>query len=83
MGELDMSQSLTIELPEEFLELCKRDHTTPETVLRGFIGDLCATTSMNFDRPRDDGYGSNGSDERECAWRYYDRAGYNRAQFGE
>lgn len=77
-----MTTPITIELPDEFLELCKRDHTTPETVLRGFIGDLSATTSMNFDRPRDDGYASNGSDERDLAWQYYDRAGYNRAQFG-
>ena len=78
-----MFKSITIELPEEFLDLCSRDHTTPETILRGFIGDLCGSTSMDFDKPRDDGYSSNGSDERNMAWDYYDRAGYNRAQFGE
>ena len=72
-----MTTPLTIDLPEEFIELCRRDQTDPQTVLRGFIGDLCGSTSPDFDRPRDDGYGSRGSDERECAWRYYDRAKYN------
>lgn len=79
-----MTQKITIELPEEFLHLCERDHTTPETVLRGFIGDLCGSTSPDFDRMgREDGYGSHGSDERNMAWEYYDRCSYNRAQFGE
>lgn len=75
-----MPQTITIELPDEFIDLCKRDHTTPETVLRGFIADLCSIQSLASD-PRADGYQSNGSDERQCAWEYYDRAGYNRAQF--
>lgn len=81
-----MEKTITLELPEEFLNLCKRDHTTPETILRGFISDLCGATSPDFDRMgvgRTDGYGSNGSDEREMAWQYYDRCNYNQAQFGE
>ena len=69
-----MTTPLTIDLPEEFVDMCRRDRTTPETVLRGFIADLCCLQSL-----RADGYNSNGSDERELAWRYYDRAGYNLA----
>lgn len=32
---------VTIELPIEFIELCVRDQVEPQTVLRGFIADLC------------------------------------------
>lgn len=73
--------TITIQLPDELLALCERDKTTPEAILRGFIGDLCGATSADFDRGRVDGYGSHGSDERSLAWQYYDRCGYNRAQF--
>lgn len=68
-------QKVTIELPEEFLELCKSDQTEPERVLRGFIADLCGL--MNWgSNPRKDGYSSNGSDERMMAREYYERVGY-------
>lgn len=68
-------RKLTIELPPEFLELCQRDGTTPETVLKGFIADLCGI--MNWtSNPRTDGYSSNGSDERDLAEQYYQRVGY-------
>ena len=47
----------------------------PETVLRGFIADLAEI--MNWARnPREDGYSSNGSDERRMAREYYERVGY-------
>ena len=66
---------VTIELPVEFIELCERDRVTPETVLRGFIADLCGI--MNWaNNPRADGYSSNGSDERDKAAAYYERVGY-------
>jgi hypothetical protein len=66
---------ITIELPAEFVELCKRDNVPPETVLRGFIADLCEI--MNWaSNPRTDGYSSNGSDERQMANDYYERVGY-------
>ncbi len=72
-----------LKLPKEFIELCKRDRVTPETVLRGFIADLCGITNWAYPdqsegrlpRPKD-GYESNGSDERELAYQYYDRVGY-------
>ncbi|MES9906143.1 MAG: hypothetical protein ABW168_26125 [Sedimenticola sp.] len=70
-----MKQHLTIELPQEFIELCKEDQIEPEQVLRGFIADLCEI--MNWQsNPREDGYSSNGSDERRIAREYYERVGY-------
>jgi hypothetical protein len=66
---------LIIELPQEFNDLCERDGTDPETVIRGFIADLCGIVSW-ADHPREDGYNSNGSDERMLAEDYYERVGY-------
>lgn len=66
---------LTINLPQEMIDLCDRHGITPNTVLRGFVADLCGI--MNWAKaPRDDGYSSNGSDERDMAWAYYERVGY-------
>jgi hypothetical protein len=66
---------LTLDLPPEFIELCKRDGVEPRIVLRGFIADLAEI--MNWvDSPRRDGYSSNGSDERSYAMAYYERVGY-------
>jgi hypothetical protein len=70
-----MKRKITLTLPAEFIELCKEDKTDPETVLRGFIADLCEIISW-ADRPRTDGYNSNGSDERGMARAYYERVGY-------
>lgn len=70
-----MKQTISIELPEEFIALCEEDGIKPETVLRGFIADLCEI--MNWaNNPREDGYSSNGSDERRMARDYYERVGY-------
>lgn len=66
---------LTIELPEEFIELCEADGVTPEIVLRGFIADVSGIVSWAAN-PRTDGYNSNGSDERSMAQEYYERVGY-------
>ncbi len=59
---------LNINLPQEFVDLCKDDGVEPEVVIRGFIADL-----MNL---RGDDYNSNGSDERMMAQAYYERVGY-------
>ncbi len=66
---------VTIELPDEFIALCKQDQIKPENVLRGFIADLCQIQSW-ASSPRKDGYCSNGSDERSLAREYYERVGY-------
>lgn len=70
-----MKRQVTITLPDEFIALCQYDETDPETVLRGFIADLCGIISWAA-HPREDGYSSNGSDERMMARDYYERVGY-------
>jgi hypothetical protein len=66
---------ITLDLPPEFIALCKADNVPPEVVLRGFIADLAEITSW-ADAPRADGYSNNGSDERCMAMEYYERVGY-------
>ena len=66
---------ITINLPPEFVALCKRDGVEPEVVLRGFIADLAEIVNW-ADNPRVDGYASNVSDERRYAMEYYERVGY-------
>lgn len=66
---------VTLTLPEEFVILCANHHTTPEIVLRGFISDVAGIVSWAAN-PRQDGYNSHGSDERELAFAYFDRCGY-------
>jgi hypothetical protein len=70
-------RTLNISLPDEFLLLCEQYNLTPALALRGFIADVCGIES--FTNPptiphRTDGYNSNGSDERDMARRYFDRA---------
>lgn len=68
-------RKVTIDLPDEFLELCDFDRIEPTRILRGFIADLCGIISWHSN-PRAESYSSNGSDEREFARAYYDRVGY-------
>jgi len=76
------ARRLVVDLPPEFIALCERDGTTPATVLRGFIADLCGLVTWAHPDPaagrpeRHDGYSTNGSDERMMARDYYDRVGY-------
>ncbi len=76
---------LNLELPQEFIELCERDGVSPETVIKGFISDLCGIMNWAYPDPSQgrmprsnpkDGYSSNGSDERRMAYEYYERVGY-------
>jgi hypothetical protein len=69
------SQRITLDLPPEFIALCKQDNVPPEVVLRGFIADLAEIINW-ANNPRADGYSSNGSDERRYAMEYYERVGY-------
>lgn len=70
-----MENRITLALPPEFLELCQQDRIDPETVLRGFVADLCELRSY-VANPRPDGYSSHGSDEQTAARAYYERVGY-------
>lgn len=49
---------IKLRLPDKFIELCRRDAVAPETVLRGFIADLCEIVSW-ASAPRESGYSSN------------------------
>jgi hypothetical protein len=74
---------VSLNLPEEFIELCARDGVKPEEVIKGFIADVAEIvnwvhpdpTEGRMPRPKD-GYNSNGSDERRLANEYYMRVGY-------
>lgn len=68
-------RSVTLKLPPEFIELCRRDQVEPEAVLKGFVADLCELVNW-AGPPRTDGYVSNGSDERLYAQAYYERVGW-------
>ncbi len=70
-----MPRRITLVLPAEFIALCQRDKIEPDFVLRGFIADLCGLIDAHAD-PRNDGYCSNGSSERDKAYAYYERVGY-------
>lgn len=62
-----------LDLPPEFVDLCSTKGISVEQVLRGFIADLCGLQNY-LDEPREDGYSSNGSDERHMAHDYFERA---------
>lgn len=69
----DLSVEVRFRVPQEFLQECTRRQLTPEELLSGFVGDVSGI--MNWANcPRADGYGSHGSDEREFAERWLQRA---------
>jgi hypothetical protein len=67
------TETLVIQMPREFVDLCATYRLRPDTVLRGFIADLCELINWSH-CPREDGYSSNGSDERQMAQHYFKRA---------
>lgn len=69
----DETEPVEIQVPPEFAELCSRVGLDPGKVLRGFIADLCGISSFQ-NCPREDGYSSNGSDERHMAASWFERA---------
>ena len=69
----DETVAVTLRVPPEFVRECRRVQMTPQELLRSFAGDLAGI--QNFVAcPRADGYGSNGSDEREYADAWLHRA---------
>jgi hypothetical protein len=66
------TEFLEIELPREFLEFCAVRGLTPMSVLRAFVGDLRQLFNW-VACPREDGYSTNGSDERMYAMAYFQR----------
>ena len=67
------TQTVVLKVPRELITLCSRSSIQAETVLRGFIADLCSLQNW-ISCPREDGYSSNGSDERQLAQAYFRRA---------
>lgn len=68
-------QYIELGLPQEFLDLCKQNKTTPVEVLHGFIADLCYLQNT-IDEPRADKLSRHGSDESRMAEDYFERVGY-------
>lgn len=69
----DQTQELKLPIPPELIAMCEGRGLTAEDVLRGFIADLCGFRNY-WVMPREDGYSSNGSDEREYADQWFERA---------
>jgi len=69
----DETVAVTLRVPPEFVRGCRRVQMTPEKLLRSFVGDLAGIQNY-INNPRADGYGSNGSDERDYADAWLRRA---------
>ncbi|WP_157896856.1 hypothetical protein [Acidovorax carolinensis] len=69
----DNTEVVDLPVPDEFTALCASRGLTPEQVLRGFIADVCGLQNFSV-MPREDGYSSNGSDERMYAEQWFERA---------
>ncbi len=66
---IDETTPLLLAIPAEFTALCAEYQIESEEVLRGFIADACDLQNY-IQKPREDGYGSKGSDERIRAQDY-------------
>jgi len=69
----DETEEVTLRIPPEFIRECKRYQRSPAELLRGFVGDLAGITNF-VKNPRADHYTSNGSDERNYAEAWIERA---------
>ncbi|MES2877494.1 MAG: hypothetical protein V4713_03660 [Pseudomonadota bacterium] len=69
----DETDKVEIDIPPEFFQLCESRGITVEQALRGLIADVCGLQSY-VNNPREDGFISNGSDERMYAKQWFDRA---------
>lgn len=64
---------VTLDVPSEFRNLCAERGLSVEVALRGLIADVCVLHDF-IANPREDGFSSNGSDERRLAYEWFDRA---------
>ncbi|MEK8034188.1 hypothetical protein AACH06_25460 [Ideonella sp. DXS29W] len=79
----DQTTELVLRVPPEFIRLCRGVQRKPEQVLRGFIADAAGLQDYVI-HPRADGYSSNGSDERDLAEAWLQRAyGFDRVDIDE
>lgn len=69
----DETEVVSVRVPPEFVREASRVQMKPVELLESFIGDVSGI--HNFaNNPRADGYGSNGSDERDMAAGWLERA---------
>lgn len=69
----DETVQITLNVPPEFVRLCRQYQRSPEELLRGFIADAAELHNLHG-APRADGFSSNGSDERDYAEAWIERA---------
>lgn len=69
----DETVQTQLRVPKEFVQVATALQLHPDELLRSFIGDLCGLNNY-LGCPRADGYSSNGSDERDYAQAWLDRA---------
>jgi hypothetical protein len=69
----DETKPLEIAVPPEFFALCAERGIEVIDALKGLIADVCELQNY-VSNPREDGYSSNGSDERMYANQWFDRA---------
>ena len=69
----DQTEKVTVRVPPEFVRECRRVQMSPQALLEGFIGDAAGIQNY-VNCPRADGFGSNGSDERDMAEAWIQRA---------
>jgi len=69
---LQLAKAITIEIPEEFSELCAHDVMTPRTVLCAFIADVCSISFRQADTPGET-YNCGGFEDGKQAKKYYDQ----------
>jgi hypothetical protein len=62
---------LRLEVPTEFLDLCRQDMVSPETVLQSFVVDLCGFAGWHRDLPHH--LPRNLAADHDRAWAYYDK----------
>jgi hypothetical protein len=68
-----LAKTITVEIPEEFSELCDFDMVAPERVLCGFIADVCGTSFREV-AATPEMYRSGCFEDCKQAKIYYDRA---------
>ena len=69
----DQTVQVTVNVPTEFVRECRRVQRDPKQVREGFIGDAAGIQNY-VNNPRADRFGSNGSDERDMAEAWIQRA---------
>lgn len=70
---VDETEVVSVRVPPEFVREARRVQMKPIELLESFIGDVSGIHNFS-NNPRADGYGSNGSDERDMAAGWLERA---------